>query len=49
MDLAGRFVTFLITLVVLLSLGGLVFLAMWDIPPPTERIEKVLPDERFPR
>jgi hypothetical protein len=48
MDLAGRFFTFLITLVVVLSLGGILFLAMWDIPPPTERIEKVLPNDRFP-
>jgi hypothetical protein len=29
--------------------GGAVFLATWDIPPPTARIEQVLPDDRFPR
>ena len=36
--------------IVLLSLvGGAVFLATWDIPPPSKSVEKVLPDERFPR
>jgi hypothetical protein len=29
--------------------GGAAFLATWDIPPPAERVEKVLPDDRFPR
>lgn len=29
--------------------AGAVFLATWDIPPPTTSVEKVLPDERFPR
>ncbi len=29
--------------------GGGVFLATWDIPAPSERVEKVLPDDRFPR
>lgn len=28
---------------------GIVFIAVWDIPPPASKIEKVLPDERFPR
>ncbi len=28
---------------------GVVFLATWDMPPPTATVEKVLPDERFPR
>jgi len=29
--------------------AGTIFLATWDIPPPTRQIEKVIPDERFPR
>lgn len=29
--------------------GGGVFLATWDIPAPTTQVEKVLPDDRFPR
>ena len=30
-------------------LGGVVFLATWDIPAPVSSVEKVLPDDRFPR
>lgn len=29
--------------------GGAVFLATWDIPPPTQTIEAPIPDDRFPR
>jgi hypothetical protein len=36
---------FLLALIV----GGGVFLVTWDIPAPVANIEKVIPDERFPR
>lgn len=36
-------------LIVVILVGGSVFLATWDIPAPTQQVEKVLPDERFPR
>ncbi len=29
--------------------GGAVFLMTWDIPPPTARIEKVIPNDAFPQ
>jgi len=29
--------------------GGAAFLATWDIPPPVKKVERVLPDDRFPR
>jgi hypothetical protein len=29
--------------------GGVGMLATWDIPAPVSTVEKVLPDERFPR
>jgi hypothetical protein len=29
--------------------GCAVFLAGWDIPPPTVKVEKTLPDGQFPR
>lgn len=29
--------------------GGLLALASWNIPAPTGTVEKVLPDEAFPR
>lgn len=43
--------TILILLAALaLALAGLVaFLATWEIPPPTARIEKVIPNDRLPR
>jgi hypothetical protein len=36
-------------LLLVLVLGGTVFLVTWEIPPPTARVERVLPDETFPR
>ena len=34
--------------VVVIVVGG-VFLANWEIPPPSAKVERVLPDARFPR
>lgn len=36
---------------ILAALGGagMIALASWNIPAPTARVEKVLPDEAFPR
>ncbi len=28
---------------------GTVFVVTWEIPRPTQQVEKVIPDERFPR
>jgi hypothetical protein len=36
-------------LLVLALVGGGVFLATWKIPAPIAKVEKVIPDERFPR
>ncbi len=33
---------------VVLVVAGAAMLAVWDIPAPSEKIEKVLPDDRFP-
>ena len=30
-------------------LGGAAFLATWEIPAPKVTVEKVLPDDRYPR
>ena len=38
----------LVILVLAVIVGGIVFLATWDIPAPTTTIETVLPDDRFP-
>jgi hypothetical protein len=32
-----------------LVIGGAIFLATWDIPAPTATVEKVIPNDRFPR
>ena len=40
-----------VAIVVVLGLlgSGVVYLVTWEIPPPAAPVEKVLPDERFPR
>jgi hypothetical protein len=40
---------FLVVLLLVLVLGGTVFLVTWEIPPPTARVERILPDDTFPR
>ena len=40
---------FLGGLLILSIIGGCVFLLTWDIPPPSTVVEKVIPDDRFPR
>ena len=39
----------LLLMVAVLFLGGAAFLAVWDIPPPTAKVERTLADDRFPR
>jgi len=39
----------LVAVLLVLVLGGTVFLVTWDIPPPTARVERVLPSDQFPR
>jgi flagellar basal body-associated protein FliL len=36
-----------IILAVVILLGGIVALSMWNLPNPSAKIEKVIPDERF--
>lgn len=37
----------LVILVLAVIVGGGVFLATWDMPPPSTQVEKVIPNERF--
>jgi len=37
----------LIVLILAVLLGVIGFLATWDIPPPTARVEKAIPYEQF--
>ncbi len=43
------FLKFVFFVILLLIVGGMGFLATWDMPPPSTKIEKVLPNDRFPR
>ena len=38
----------LLVLLLVLVLGGTVFLVTWEIPPPTARVERVVPDDTVP-
>ncbi len=40
---------FLLLTLLGLALGGTAFLAVWDIPPPTAKVEHTLSDDKFPR
>ena len=42
--------SWLLLLVVVIGLGaGMEFLLHWNIPAPTQHVEKVLPDGMFPK
>ncbi|HEX9835230.1 MAG TPA: hypothetical protein VGB90_00155 [Alphaproteobacteria bacterium] len=45
----SRLSVFLALVLVVALAGGAAFLATWNIPPPSAKVEKVLPDDRFPR
>jgi hypothetical protein len=45
----GRVTLVLVLVVVLVALGGGVFLATWDFHVPRIPVEKVVPDARFPK
>jgi hypothetical protein len=38
------FVSILLLLAVIL-IGGGIYIAIWDVPPPVRTVEKVLPDD----
>lgn len=39
----------LVVLVLAVIVGGGIFLATFDLPPPSAKVEKVIPDDRLPR
>jgi hypothetical protein len=45
----SKFAGIVMVLVIAVVAGGTVFLATWDIPAPTARIEKAIPDDKLPR
>ncbi|HEY3918320.1 MAG TPA: hypothetical protein VGL83_11035 [Stellaceae bacterium] len=44
----GRFLLVVLAVVVVILVGGTAFLMVWNPPAPTARVEKVIPDARFP-
>ena len=40
---------FVAAILVIGIIAGGAFLATWDIPAPTEQVEKTIPNDRFPR
>ena len=49
MGMMGRVLLVVALIVVIGLLGGGAFLAFWDIPAPINKVDKVLPDARFPK
>lgn len=45
----GKATIAFVVVIALLLLGGAVFLALWNPPPPSAPVAKVLPDARFPK
>ncbi|MDR3516360.1 MAG: hypothetical protein P4M00_11115 [Azospirillaceae bacterium] len=44
-----RLVTLIFAAILIVLVGGAIFLATWDIPAPTRQIEKPIPDDRLPK
>jgi hypothetical protein len=40
-------VKYVVLLVLAAIVGGAVFLAAWDMPPPKATTEKIIPNDRF--
>jgi len=38
-----------VAVLVVVLIGGAAFLMVWDIPAPQARVERVIPDARFPK
>lgn len=45
----SKFALFLLFLVAAVVIGGGVFLSAWDIPAPSAKVEKVIPNDQFPK
>ena len=45
----SRVLSVLLLLLLVVAAGGLAVLGTWDMPPPSKTVEKVIPDDRFPR
>ena len=41
--------TLVFILIIAIIVGGGAFLATWDIPAPVNKIERTIPDDKFPK
>ncbi len=44
-----KFILIAAAVVVVIVVGGAAALMLWDVPAPTAKVERVIPDARFPR
>ena len=45
----SRIILVLLAIVGVLLIGGLLYVAIFDLPAPSKPVEKVIPNERFAR
>jgi hypothetical protein len=45
----GKVTIAFVILIALVLVGGMAFLAFWNPPPPSALVEKVIPNDRFPK
>ena len=45
----AKFVLIALAALVVIVIGGTGFLMIWDIPAPSERVERVIPDAKLPK
>jgi hypothetical protein len=45
----GKFILIVFAILLIGGAAGAVALMFWDIPAPTARVERIIPDARFPR
>ena len=48
-SMKSRVLPAFVVLLLVVAVGGLAVLGTWDLPAPSKAVEKVIPDERFPR
>ncbi len=47
--IGSRLPGILLALLLVLLVGGLIFVGLWEPEPPATTVERVIPDARFPR
>lgn len=43
----SRLVMILVLVLLVLAIGGILFLSQWDMPPPTRQVERDVTDAAF--